>query len=158
MPKAVTTTLRDRVMRTSSPEAPLVLLTITHPLLATPVRVVNDTQDIVSRSNNYVAIPFRVTWPDDQDRQMPRARLAVDNVGRELMAWLEASAGGTGATATLEQILPSTPDVVEISCVLDILSVTANVSEVSAELGFENIYAKPLVRLQYRPESHPGMF
>ncbi len=158
MPKAVSTTLRDRIMRTSAPESPLDLLVITHPQLVTPVRVVNDTQNLVSGGNTYTALPFRLVWPDDQESTAPRCRLAVDNVGAELMTWLEASGGGHGAQVTLMQVLPSTPNVVEISVQLDVLSITATVTEVQIELGFDNVFFKPLTRIQYRPDTHPGVF
>jgi len=158
MPKVVSTTLRDRIMRTAAPEAPVVLLEISHPQLAQTVRVINDTLDLTHNGNVYTAIPFRVLWPDDQEEQAPRATLAIDNVGKELVQWIEASSGGVGAVVTMKKVLRSNPDFVELQVEMDLQAIEMNVSEVQATLGFKNLFQKPLVRLTYRPETHPGMF
>ena len=44
---------KSTLAEVSAPEAPLVLLEIDHEELASPVRVVNDTQDVVSNGNTY---------------------------------------------------------------------------------------------------------
>lgn len=158
MSKTVSTALRDRIMRTSAPEYPLTLLEISHSGLATPVRVVRDNLDITSNGNTYLAAAFRFVMPDDQEDQAPRASIAIDNVGKELMQWLEASGGGQGARVKIMQVLRSAPNTVDLQIEMDIISVTATPKEVTAELGFDNIFFKPLTRAQYRPDTHPGMF
>lgn len=160
MSKTVSSTLRDRVLRTSAPEYPVVLVEIYHAQLAGDhtVRVCNDTNDFVHNGHTYAGIPFRLTWPDDQDQQAPRAKLSIDNVGKELMAWIDISQGGRGAQVTLKQVLPSSPNLVELEVTLALLSVNVSTFEVSAELGFDNIFGAPLVRMFYRPDSHPGVF
>ncbi len=158
MPKTVSNSLRDRIMRTAAPEYPVTMLEISHSLLPEPVRVVRDTLDLISNGHTYIAVPFRFIFPDEKDDEAPRASIAIDNVGRELMQWLEVSGGGQGAKVKMMQVLRSAPDTVEIQIEMDIISVTASPKEVVAELGFENIFFKPLCRAQYRPDTHPGMF
>jgi hypothetical protein len=158
MPKVVSSALRDRIMRTAAPEYPLTLLEINQASLPQPIRVVRDTLDITSNGNVYLAVPFRFVFPDDQEDQAPRASISIDNIGRELMQWLELSAGGQGARVKIMQVLRSAPNNVELSVEMDIISVTATPTEVKAELGFDNIFFKPLCRAQYRPDTHPGMF
>jgi hypothetical protein len=85
---------RRSLLATSVVEPLLELIEITHPDLAVPARFVNDTQDFVLEGNNYFATRFRLSRPDDKDQQTPQARLAVDNVGRELTQFLEQSNGG----------------------------------------------------------------
>lgn len=158
MPRAYSAAYRSTLAATSAPEAPLILLQIDHAGLATPVRVVNDTQDITSNGNTYVACPFRCELPDDFEGQLPRARLAVDNVGRELMYWIESSGGGSGSTVTFAQVMRSRPDVVEWSITMNLYNVTANWREVSGDLGYDNLMGKPAVALYYRPDTAPGIF
>lgn len=149
---------KSTLAKVSAEEAPLVLLEISHASLTTPVRVVNDMQDLTSNGNLFIACPFRYVLPDDFENQLPKARLAVDNVGRDLMYWIETSAGGNGSTVKMMQVMRSRPDTVEWSITMNLYNVQVTMKEVSAELGFENLFAKPAVLLQYRPDNSPGIF
>ncbi len=142
----------------TSGEAPLYLLEITHDQLAVPARYVNDNQDIVSNGDTFYACAFRITLPDDVDKQLPRARLTIDNVGRELTQWLDASAGGRGASVRAIQIQRDDPDVLEYDITLDLLSVSQNLMAITAELGFEDTLNLAGLPITYRPENTPGIF
>ena len=139
-------------------ELPLTLLEITHANLATPVRVVNDTQDITVGGNVFSKMSFRATLPDDLNQGLPRARLAIDNVGRELTQWIESTGGGQGAEVRIMQVLRSDPNTIELDITLGLDKVSMNQLEVSGELGFEDILNRPAVTLNYRPEVAPGLF
>lgn len=149
---------KSTLAKVSAEEAPLVLLEITHASLTTPVRVVNDMQDLTSNGNLFIACPFRYVLPDDFENQLPKARLAVDNVGRDLMYWIETSGGGNGSSVKMMQVMRSRPNTVEWSITMNLYNVQVTMKEVSAELGFENLFAKPAVLLQYRPDNSPGIF
>ena len=142
----------------SPEEAPLVLLEINHPALTAPVRVVNDMQDLTSNGNLYIACPFRFVPPDDFENQLPKAKLAVDNVGRDLMYWIETTSGGQGSTVTAKYVMRSRPDTVELSITMNLYNVQTTMKEVMADMGFDNLFAKPAVGLQYRPNTAPGIF
>jgi hypothetical protein len=137
---------------------PLYLLTIAHPQLAVPIRIVSDTQDITSNGNNFIAMAFRVSLPDNFSQQMPRARIAIDNIGRELTQWLEASNGGAGATVQIQQVMRDAPNVIEADFTLDLINVSQNMMEVSGELGYEDTLNRPGMVATYRPENCPGVF
>ncbi|MEY2632169.1 MAG: hypothetical protein RIR00_823 [Pseudomonadota bacterium] len=149
---------KSTLAATSAPEAPLMLLEIDHPALSQPVRVVNDNLDIVSNGHTFLACGFRLVLPSDFENQLPKAELAVDNVGRELMQWVETSSGGQGATARMMQIMRSRPDLIELDVTFEMTNVKANAHEVSAELGYENLFSKPVVNLRYDPFTTPGVF
>ncbi|GAA5784706.1 DUF1833 family protein [Chitiniphilus shinanonensis] len=142
----------------SGPQLPLILVEIHHPQLAEPVRVVNDTQDLVSNGQVYSACTFEIRLPDDFDRRSPRAQLSVDNVGRELTQWLEASNGGAGATCRLLQVLREAPDVFEMDVTMDLTHLSVEQLTVSGELGFNDVFDLPAVAIQYRPETAPCLF
>jgi hypothetical protein len=137
---------------------PVYLLEITHAQLAQPIRVVNDTQDITSNGNTFIAMAFRVSLPDNFAQQMPRARLSIDNIGRELTQWLEASNGGAGATVRIMQVMRDAPNVIEADFTLDLLNVSQNMMEVSGELGYEDTLNRPGMVATYRPENTPSIF
>lgn len=158
MARVYTSEFKSTLAQVSAPEAPLVLLTINHPELATPVRVVNDTQDLVSNGDTYIAMPFRCTLPDDFENQLPKARLSVDNIGKELMYWIETSNGGNGSTVTMSQVMRSRPDTVEWSITMNLYNVSCTMQEVSGELGYENLFSRKAIQLQYRTSNSTGLF
>lgn len=147
-----------RAINATSGEAPVILLEITHPDLSAPIRVAQDNADIVCQGNVFAAFAFEIDLPDDQDKQTPRARLAMDNVGRELTQWIEASNGGEGAQVRVMQVMRSDPDVVEWEATLDLSNVEMDVRRVTGELGFEDLLNKPGVLLRYDPQTAPGIF
>jgi hypothetical protein len=158
MPRSYSAQYKSTLAKVSMEESPLILLEIDHPDLPSPVRVVNDTQNITSNGNEYIAFPFNCILPDDYENRLPRAILSISNVGRDLMQWLETSDGGNGATAKFQQVMRSRPNQVEWEITMSLFNVTANNQEVSAELGFENLFAKPAVSISYRPENSKGLF
>lgn len=158
MARIYSSDFKSTLAQVSAPESAFVLLEINHPELATPVRVVNDTQDLVSNGETYIAIPFRCTFPDDFENQLPKARLSVDNVGKELMYWIETSGGGNGSLITISQVMRSRPDTIESSITMNLYNVSCNMTEVSGELGYENLFYKKAIALQYRPNNSPGIF
>lgn len=118
----------------------------------------NDTQDLTSNGNLYIGFPFRCVLPDDFENQLPKARLSIDNVGRDLMYWIETTGGGQGSTATFKQILRSNPNLIEWSITMSLFNVHVTMQEISAELGFENLFGKPAITFKYRPDNSPGLF
>lgn len=158
MPRDYSAKYKETVSSTGAREAPLLLLEITHPQLGSPVRVVNDNQDLLSNGLLFVAMAFRVTPPDDLEQGLPRASLAVDNIGRELTQWIEGSAGGADAQVRMMQVLRSDPDTIEWEVTLTMKNLEMDMLEVRGELGFEDILNRPAVPLIYRPDVAPGLF
>lgn len=140
-------------------ERPLFLLQIDHDDLTQPIRVVNDTEDVVSNGNTYLAFPYTINLPSQEEESPPTVTLEIDNVGRDLMTWLESSNGGEGATATISMVLRSNPDVVEIGpLTLDLVNVKATPFKVQGNLGYEDLLNRPGNPIEYRPHNYPGIF
>lgn len=158
MPHAYSAAYKSTVSSVSAPEAPLVLLEITHPTLTSPIRVVNDTQDITCNGDLYIGYPFRFIPPDDFENQSPKATLAIDNVGKDLMYWIETSGGGSGSLIKIMSIMRSQPDLIEWDITLELSNVRASMAEISADLGYENLYSKSAISKKYRPDNSPGLF
>lgn len=158
MARAYSDVYKSTLAEVSAPEAPLLLLEINHPELPSPVRVVNDTQNITSNGNLYLGFAFRFVLPSDYENQLPKARIAIDNVGKDLMQWIETSDGGAGSTVQLSTIMRSRPNQIEWTITMSMFNIQANAREVSAELGFENLFTKPAISIQYRPETCIALF
>jgi len=79
MPRNVTLSIRKELEAQFSPEANLIFLTITHALLAQPIRVVNDTKTFIYGGNTFIGFPFDIQIYSD-DEQPPKAQLAIQNI------------------------------------------------------------------------------
>lgn len=142
----------------SSSDVAVVLLEISHPDMPEPARVVRDTQALVSNGNMFIATGFDFTFPDDRGGQAARAELVVDNVGEELMSWIEASKGGRGAEVRLMVVLRATPDVIEADYRLGLERIVVDQWKVAGELGYGNLLDLPAVAVRYDPSTAPGIF
>lgn len=158
MAKSYSSEFQATVNATSATESPLLLLEINHPQLSTPVRVVNDKQDLVSNGDTYTALAFRGRFPGDTESGQPRAQLAIDNVGKDLVQWLEASAGGKGATVRIMQVMRSAPDNIEHAVTLDLSNTQVTPVEVSGTLGYEDLLNRTAVPYTYSPKHSPGLY
>lgn len=149
---------RRNLLATSADEPFLVALEIIHPDLAVPVRVVNNTESVTIQGNEFIACPFQLTLPEDVDRQVPKAKLSVDNIGRELTQWLEVSGGGKGAKCRILQVVPSSPDIIEYDMTLDLTGLSIDNMAVSGDLGFQETLNQSAVAIRYDPISSPALW
>jgi hypothetical protein len=134
----------------------LVLLTISHADLATPIRVVNNNEDIVSRGLTFQAFPFEIVLPNEDPDQPPKAYLRIDNVDRSVIAAVRGIS--STPSVTIEVILASAPNNVEIGYSgFSLRNVTFDVAQIEAELLFESIFGEPITA-SMTPSRFPGMF
>ena len=148
-----------RALRESAPERRLLTaLEIAHPAIADPVRVVNDTIERTIEGNRYVALRFDARLADDVDGQAPQAELAIDNVGRALTQWVEATGGGVGATVRVMQVLDIDDPPVEWEVTLDVAGMAVDQERVTARLGFDPLLGRSAVTLRHDPQTSPGLF
>ncbi len=120
--------------------------------------VANGTATFRCEGNQFRAMAFEGAMPDDLTRQMPRARLEVDNRGRELAELVEASAGGKDASVRMMQALRSDPDTIEWEVTLDMRNMKMTPARISADLGFDDLLSKPAVSVRYDPQTAPGLY
>lgn len=158
MPRSYSSEYKSTLASVSSEEVPHILLEIHHADLTAPVRVINDTDDLASNGNLYIACPFKLILPDDFEGQLPKSQLSVDNIGRDLMYWIEVSNGGHNSTVRFMQIMRSRPDLIEWEITMNLYNIKANFQTVTAELGFENLFSKPAISMSYRPDNSPGLY
>jgi hypothetical protein len=83
MPRSISATLRRDLEEPRSNEYLVILLEITHPSLAIPIRVANDVVAYVYESNTYLGFPFEFELLGD-GTQVPRGRIRIQNVDRQI--------------------------------------------------------------------------
>lgn len=138
-------------------EAYLLLLVLSHPSLAQPIRVVNDGTNLTSGGDLYVAYPFRVVLPQDGDDRPARVRLQIDNVDQSIVAAVRAMT--TAPTVAISVVLASTPNVVEAGPFQFTLKNAAyDALSVEGELSYEALLDEPYPADAFTPGNFPGLF
>lgn len=141
-----------------SPESDLhlVLLEISHPDLAASVRVVNDKTAIVSNGIEYLGFPFDISLPESSEDAPPRAKLAINNVGREIGEIIRSITSPPFVTITI--IRQETPDVIEaLHEGMRLIGVTYDAQTVSGDLVREDFVREPYPSPTYSPAEFEGL-
>ncbi|HMO07722.1 MAG TPA: DUF1833 family protein [Paracoccaceae bacterium] len=92
MPRTDALARRDLLEDPAAPDALLAFLTIDHPRLAQPIRVVSDVTDYRIDGATWIGIPFDARPVTDGDG-LPEGRLRMEAVTRRLPAALRAVTG-----------------------------------------------------------------
>jgi len=139
-------------------EFPLILLEITHDDLVTPIRIVNDRQELTHNGTLFQGFPFLLALPEDPESGLPEATLQIDNVGRELVDWLEIADWNKPVYARIIQVMRSAPDTAEWEITTNLRNISMDSRVVTATLGFENLLGLPGVSMVYNPITAVGLF
>jgi len=150
-----------------SDEVVICLLTVTHEDLGAPIYLSSDPTTrlsddpliygTVSRSNEYLFLPFEFTLPDDKSDSPPRVQLTMDNTDRSLVAILRSIA--TPANIKVELVLASDLNTVEIQLpALQLSDVTMDDGKISATLVADALINEPHPAQLFTPGSFPGLF
>lgn len=137
----------------------LTLLTLNHPSYVEPIRLVNNTEAIVSRGNTFQPFSFNFTLPKDDGETIKEITIDFDNVSLELIQIIRSTVGSSNITVKLEMILASLPNVVQSEIEeLEILSVNYNRFIVSCKLGLGDFLNVQLTSEKYTPKNFRGLF
>lgn len=140
----------------------LFALEIEHPAIAEPVRVVADTVEHAVEGNRYVPLAFHARVPQAKEGEIRTAVLRIDNVGRELMQWVEASQGGRDASMRVLRLIPPAEGETGSAVAWEV-EMSVGVAEVTNEyvtvsLTDEPVFGRPAVILRHDPATSPGLF
>lgn len=158
MSRNLSTTALQSVLSQETGEVWLATLKIDHADMATPIRVVNNTEDIVRADGTYIAFAFDITIPGDTEEEVPEVRLKIDNVDRMIVDEIRSLVGPPDVT--LEIILASSPDTVEAGPFnFKLQDVSYNDLTVSGRLGYEtDILNEPFPAISFTPNTAQGIF
>lgn len=135
----------------------LVLLTLSHPSFPSSIYLVNNTENIVSNGNTFLAFPMKIVLPRDDGETTREVNIEFDNVSLELIDELRTVTDFIDVK--LEMVLASDPDFVQMSIEeLKIQSVSYNKSRVSARLFMDSFLNTELTSEKYSPTNYPGLF
>lgn len=153
----VTSTFKTEAFKSESGEVFLVLLTIDQDDLVSPIRVVNNNEDITSGGDLYVAFPFEIELPNNLEDSPPRSRLTIDNISREIAQAIRTMT--SAATVVIEVIRAADPDTIEATFAPFIMkNVKWNMFHVSGDLVLENMENEPFPAGEFSAAYFPGLF
>ena len=137
-------------------DLPLVLLTISHADLPTPIRVVSDKVDVTSNGNIFTGFPFEIVLPDASEDAPPKPKLMINNVSREIGQAIRSIS--TPPSVTIQVVRQDTPDVIEAEFVgMSMTNVTYDALVVEADLSFEDIIREPYPCHRFNPSHFRGI-
>lgn len=137
-------------------EAWIVLMTVEHEAIETPIRVCTNNENVISNGETFLPLPFEIELPGEDPEQPARARVRIDNIDRIIVDTLRAIS--SPPTVTLQVVLASQPDVLEAEFSgLKLRDADYDAGTVSGTLEFEFILAEP-VATSMTPGVLPGLF
>jgi len=166
---SVSATFRQAAYAQETGRTVIVLITIEHSSLTDPIRIcTNPTERIaeyednivygtVSRSNNYVFLPLTIQVPSDTDEGPGNMTIEFDNIHRDYTTAIRSIF--TPPTVTVELVLDSTPDTVEVSWPEFLLTdITYDALTIKGTLVLELLDREPFPSGTFNPTSFPGLF
>jgi hypothetical protein len=149
---------RKKLHQVDDNQGVLVLLEMDYTSFTSPIYVASDTRNHTIGGVVYVGIPFSCTLPDDKAGEVPRAKLVLDNVGRDMTATLESLPPGAALTATLKVVHRATPEVVDYQFVAPMSGVRVTMNTMSATMGPDDLMRRPAVLRRFDPTTTPSLF
>ena len=157
MSRTLSSTLKAAVYGQETDEVLVVLIEIDHADLANPIRVCSNAGDVVSNGNTFVAFPFELTLPDDQDNAAPRASLRIDNVDRQIVQAIRTI--GSPPSVRIMVVLASDPDTIEADWDGFTLRVASyDALTVAGEILTDAFEDEPYPAASFTPGRFPGLF
>lgn len=168
MSRATAIAARAELEREQSPHALLGFMTITHPALAEPLRVVSDVMDYVFGGAHFIGMPFGFQLLTDSEAP-PMTQLRLQNVDRRIGQALRAMTGR--ATVQLQLLSSADFDLTqdpraEIGTAAEIYgfahftlrNVSVNAVEVTGEVILQDYSTEPWPHVRATQDRLPGLF
>ena len=157
MSRSLSTAFKTAIYKQQTGETFLLLLEIDHDDLDTPLRFVNNTEDVTSNSDTYTAFPFELNLPSDREDQLPTVTLAIDNIDRTIIDTVRDIS--SPPTASVSVIMASDPDTVEAGPYdFTIKNVNYTAEVVTCELAFEDILNEAFPGDSFTPNYFTSLF
>lgn len=132
----------------------LPLIQIDEASLPSPIRVVNNTEDITSQSELYIKSGFAINLAGESDAEVETVRLRVDNVDRRLVAAVREAVGIP--TVILRLIRADDPDVWIVAMKFNVESANTTLAAIEAVLTYDNAINVRWPRHQITPVTFPA--
>jgi hypothetical protein len=157
MSRNLSATVKQAIFAPQTNKVFLLIVEIDHADLGTPLRMVNNTENVVSNSDLYYARAFDFRPPVEEDGTIKNTRISIDNIDRALIDDLRTIL--SPATLSASVILSDDPDTIVAGpwdFVLRSISYTAE--QISGELVPDNPLRLIASVVSYRNIEFPGLY
>lgn len=157
MSRTISTTARAALYGQETAQVFLNLLTISHADLPASILLADNSKDVTVGANTYLAFPFLLELPADQEGETPRATLTIDNVSQQLLAQVRTIT--TPFDISLSVVLASSPSTVEAGPFsFRPTDVAYDVQRMTFSLAYEQLLQEPFPATTYAPTNYPNLF
>lgn len=133
------------------------LLTLTHPTWGAPVRLVDNSEDIISGGETFIRFPMDIVLPTDKDGEQPRARLVITNITRELIEQVRGI--NEPIEVQMDVIMGGHPDdVVATWPEFELSSVSINAVDLEADLGLPDSEIERSSTMVFTPVGYGALY
>ena len=141
----------------STGEVPLYLIQFDHTDLTSPIRMVNNKEDIVSNGNIYTAFPFDIILPEQTPDRASTTTVRLCNVDRQVSTLLDGLS--SRPTLTVSMVLASSPDTIELGpAEYEVIDYVYGSTTIEATLSYENVNEELIPAHTINPADFPGAF
>lgn len=149
-------TLRD-IYATTTEEAFLLLVTVTHETLDAPFRIVNNTEPVTSRGEVFIPFWFEFAFPDQSAERQAEMQFVLDNVALPLVEPLRAIT--TPAHMLVQLIAASRPDeILAEETDLALRNVTWDANAMTFTAAHEDVMNARFPGNVFSPAHYAGVF
>lgn len=163
----VSLSMRTSAYAENTDDIPVVLLTLTHPQISSPLLLSSDptlrltteplSYGTISKGLTYQWVIMSVHVPDDSRDSPPRAQLVLDNV--EYSAVPIFNSMTTYATISMSLVMASRPDFIERHWSgLNVVDVTVDADKVSLSISREPFTREPFPSDRMTRSRFPGLW
>jgi hypothetical protein len=157
MSRSLSTLMQQSIYSAETGDAFIILLTLSHADLATPVCVTSDAVTTVSNGTSFLPFPFDLVLPNDLDVKSYRAKLVIDNIDRSIVQAVRSLA--TAPTILIQIVRAAAPNVIEAQFVdFKLTNVSYDAYRVTGDLTVEDFTAEPYPAAIFSPGLFPGLF
>ena len=157
MSNALSPELLAQIFAQESDDPFLTLVTLSHESFDEDIRLVNNSENITSQGNVFLAFPMKIRFPVDDGETTRNFQIEFDNVSLDLIEEIRSVTTAIGVK--IEMILASMPDVIQVSqSELSIQSLNYNKSRITANIILDNFLNTELTSEKYTPTNFPGLF
>jgi hypothetical protein len=155
MPRQLSPSAIKASQKENNPDPFLLLLTLT--IGPDVVRLVSNTEDIVSRGDNFIGCPFKFVLPDSIEQALTEASIEIDNV--DVRIWQGLRMLEAAADILIEIVLASERDTILLrSEGLKLREATADSRVITAKVVPDTIWQLGFPAHDYDPAQNQGLF
>lgn len=157
----------------SAPSDEVILFTIEmrHPAFTEPLRVVRDMQNLTARLEDdapenpgeevlFIAYPFDIKPPDMDEYGKPELTITIDNVGREILAYIEQAVRQRAVIdVTYRLYLASDLSGPQNNppMTMQVTTISANPTSITMVASFSDLSSKAFPKQMYTLEQFPSL-